>query len=58
MNTIGFSSSEQEEIFHIVGAILHVGNVTFKQEGSYAKVATHDVLKDAAQVNNLILIFF
>lgn len=50
MNTIGFSKTEQMEIFHIVGSILHVGNVCFKQEGSYGRVSSVDVIKTAAHL--------
>jgi myosin heavy subunit len=52
MDTIGFSQSEQEEVFHIIAAVLHVGNVTFKQEGSYGKVSSHEAIKTAAHVSH------
>jgi myosin heavy subunit len=51
METVGFSSSEKDEIFEIVAAILHLGQVIFKQEGNYGKVLSHDVVKVAAQVS-------
>lgn len=50
MDIVGFGSSEQEEIFEIIAAILHVGQIDFKHEGNYAKVLSHDIVKIAAQV--------
>ena len=51
MDILGFSSTEKEEIFEIVAAVLHVGNVTFKQEGLFGKVNSHETLKTAAKVS-------
>lgn len=39
MNTIGFSNAEQREIFRIVAAILHLGNIQFHESGNYASVS-------------------
>ena len=51
MNILGFTSAEKTEIFEIVGAVLHVGNVTFKQEGSFGKVNSHETIRAAAKVS-------
>jgi len=51
MDIIGFENSEQTEIFEIIAAILHLGQISFKQDGNHAKILSHDVIKIAAQVN-------
>lgn len=51
MSRVGFNDAEVDEIFHIVAAILHIGNVKFKQEGNYGKISTPDIVKTAAQVS-------
>ncbi|CAL8120285.1 unnamed protein product [Orchesella dallaii] len=50
MSRVGFEDAEITEVFQIVAAILHVGNVNFKQDGHYGKIATPDVVKTAAQL--------
>ncbi|OXA52598.1 unconventional myosin IC [Folsomia candida] len=50
MNTVGFGEDDQEEIFQIIAAILHLGQIDFKHEGNYAKVLSHDIVKIVAQL--------
>lgn len=57
MNTVGFGEDDQEEIFQIIAAILHLGQIDFKHEGNYAKVLSHDIVKIVAQVGYLYLFF-
>lgn len=38
MKVMGFSDSEQQEIWNIVAAILHLGNINFSESGNYAQV--------------------
>jgi len=39
MNVIGITSAEQRDIFRILAAILHLGNVQFREDGNYAGVS-------------------
>lgn len=50
MPKVGFTAEETESMWHIVAAILHLGNVTFKESssGDTADVATPDVLANVA----------
>jgi len=50
MDTIGFHEDEQKQIYSVVAAILHIGNVTFKSDTSYGKIANPDIIKIAADV--------
>lgn len=38
MGVMGFSDSEQQEIWNIVAAVLHLGNISFSESGNYAQV--------------------
>ena len=38
MKVMGFSDVEQREIWSIVSAVLHLGNVNFVERGNYAQV--------------------
>jgi len=58
MGRVGFEDSEINEVFEIVAAILHVGNVNFKQDGNYGKIATPDIVKTAAQVSFSVAFYF
>lgn len=37
MDKVGFSSEEKNNIFRIVAAVMHLGNVTFEEELSDKK---------------------
>lgn len=39
MKVMGFPDSEQQEIWNIVAAILHLGNINFAESGNYAQVS-------------------
>jgi myosin heavy subunit len=39
MNVIGITQAEQRDIFRILAAILHLGNVQFRESGNYACVS-------------------
>lgn len=54
MDVVGFQSSEQDHIFQIIAGVLHLGQIEFKQEGHYAKVKNHEVVKIAAEVSQPI----
>ncbi|XP_052123606.1 unconventional myosin-Ie isoform X1 [Frankliniella occidentalis] len=41
---MGFSEVEQRDIWNIVAAILHLGNVNFRENGNYAQVADSSAL--------------
>ena len=38
MGVMGIPDAYQDNIMTIVGAILHIGNIDFIEEGNYAKV--------------------
>lgn len=38
MVVMGFSDAEQREIWSVVAAVLHLGNVTFSESGNYAQI--------------------
>ncbi|KAF5892087.1 unconventional myosin-Ie-like, partial [Clarias magur] len=44
MSVIGLSLDEQDAVLQIVAGILHLGNITFKEEGNYAVVESEDFL--------------
>uniref|UniRef100_A0AAR2KVF6 Osteoclast-stimulating factor 1 n=1 Tax=Pygocentrus nattereri TaxID=42514 RepID=A0AAR2KVF6_PYGNA len=44
MSVIGLSMDEQDAVMQIVAGILHLGNITFREEGNYAVVESEDFL--------------
>ncbi|KAI4895296.1 hypothetical protein NFI96_011136 [Prochilodus magdalenae] len=44
MSVIGLSMEEQDAVLQIVAGILHLGNITFREEGNYAVVESEDFL--------------
>ncbi|XP_027005416.1 myosin IEb [Tachysurus fulvidraco] len=44
MSVIGLSLDIQDAVFQIVAGILHLGNITFREEGNYAVVGSEDFL--------------
>lgn len=42
MSVIGLSLDEQDAVLQIVAGILHLGNITFREEGNYAVVGSED----------------
>ncbi|XP_062848367.1 myosin IEb [Trichomycterus rosablanca] len=44
MSVIGLSLDEQDAVLQIVAGILHLGNITFREEGNYAVVESEDFL--------------
>ncbi|XP_018615388.2 unconventional myosin-Ie-like isoform X1 [Scleropages formosus] len=44
MNVVGLSVDEQDAVLQIVAGILHLGNITFREEGNYAVVDDEDFL--------------
>lgn len=42
MSVIGLSLDIQDAVFQIVAGILHLGNITFREEGNYAVVGSED----------------
>lgn len=42
MSVIGVSLDEQDAVLQIVAGILHLGNITFREEGNYAVVESED----------------
>jgi len=52
MNTVGFISADQDEVFSIIAGVLHIGNTEFKEDGSFAKLSSNATIKHAARVSN------
>uniref|UniRef100_W5LQQ3 Osteoclast-stimulating factor 1 n=1 Tax=Astyanax mexicanus TaxID=7994 RepID=W5LQQ3_ASTMX len=44
MSVIGLSVEEKDTVLQIVAGILHLGNITFREEGNYAVVESEDFL--------------
>ncbi|NXX41193.1 MYO1F protein, partial [Tricholaema leucomelas] len=44
MQVIGIRGEDQQLVLQIVAGILHLGNVSFREEGNYARVENHDSL--------------
>ncbi|KAK7158029.1 hypothetical protein R3I93_009279 [Phoxinus phoxinus] len=44
MSVVGLSVDAQDTVLQIVAAILHLGNITFREEGNYAVVESEDFL--------------
>ncbi|KAL4629512.1 unconventional myosin-Ie-like isoform X1 [Arapaima gigas] len=44
MNVIGLSVDEQDAVLQIVAGILHLGNISFREEGNHATVEAEDFL--------------
>jgi len=42
MSVVGLSLDAQDTVLQIVAAILHLGNITFREEGNYAVVESED----------------
>lgn len=42
MSVIGLSLDAQDAVLQIVAGILHLGNITFREEGNYAVVESED----------------
>lgn len=42
MQVIGIHPDTQNDILSIVAGILHLGNITFKESGNYAEIASAD----------------
>ncbi|KAL0171635.1 hypothetical protein M9458_031946, partial [Cirrhinus mrigala] len=44
MSVVGLSLDAQDTVLQIVAGILHLGNITFREEGNYAVVESEDFL--------------
>lgn len=44
MGVMGLQSNDQQEVLSLVSAVLHLGNITFKEKGNYAEVADKQYL--------------
>lgn len=42
MSVVGLSLDAQDTVLQIVAGILHLGNITFREEGNYAVVESED----------------
>lgn len=40
MSVMGLNNDQQNDILRTIAAILHLGNITFKEKGNYAEIAT------------------
>jgi myosin protein heavy chain len=54
--TVGFSVDEQFDMFRILAAILHIGNIEFKEDGSnQAMISSMDVVEKVCHLLGLSL---
>ncbi|KAJ4919143.1 hypothetical protein JOQ06_005124 [Pogonophryne albipinna] len=44
MSVVGLSSEDQDSVLQLVAAILHLGNISFREENNYAVVESQDFL--------------
>ena len=42
MSVVGLSSEDQDSVLQLVAAILHLGNISFREENNYAVVESQD----------------
>lgn len=42
MQVIGISGEHQQLVLQIVAGILHLGNISFREQGNYAQVESSD----------------
>ncbi|KAF7269721.1 hypothetical protein GWI33_017239 [Rhynchophorus ferrugineus] len=50
LTTLEFSETEKEDMFHIVSAILHLGNVGFTEEDGRAVIVKSELVDDIARL--------
>lgn len=50
LQTLNFSDQEQKDIFNIISAILHLGNVTFMEEEGHSTILKPDLVEDVSKV--------
>ena len=46
MDTMGISLEDQATVFQLVAGILHLGNISFVEEGNYARPENDECKKD------------
>jgi len=54
METMGFSSNEQQSVFRIVSAILHLGNIAFESDKKDASVVTDQTVEELEIASDLL----
>lgn len=42
MSVVGLSPEEQDAVLQLVAGILHLGNISFREENNYAAVESQD----------------
>lgn len=42
MSVVGLSAEEQDSVLQLVAGILHLGNISFREENNYAVVESQD----------------
>lgn len=48
MSVVGLSVEDQDSVLQIVAGILHLGNVSFREENNYAVVESQDCKNNTA----------
>lgn len=51
LNTLEFSEQEQADVYSIIAAILHLGNVTFMEEEGVSTILKPDLVENVSKVN-------
>lgn len=54
LDTLEFSEQEQKDMFNIISAILHLGNITFMEEEGHSTILKPDLVENVSKVLNYI----
>lgn len=50
LDTLEFSDQEQKDMFNIISAILHLGNITFMEEEGHSTILKPDLVEIVSKV--------
>lgn len=54
MSVVGLSVEEQDAVLQLVAGILHLGNISFREENNYAVVESQDCETQRSQHNSVL----
>lgn len=55
MSVVGLSVEEQDAVLQLVAGILHLGNISFREENNYAVVESQDCETQQSQHNSVLI---
>lgn len=53
MSVVGLTADEQDSVLQLVAGILHLGNISFREENNYAVVESQDCESQLGMGGNL-----